>query len=241
MVLETTGIAEPAAILEGLSRLPDAVRRRVAPAGVICVVDATCAAPTLARRDEAREQVTAADRLLLSKLDLATVEQVSQCHAALDGLAPVAERASFPSDDAGGGALAEWLLSVRSPGATAHHHHHAHRHGQLVAASFVDDAPLLRERLLTVIRAFVPSLVRIKGFVHLAGEAERGFLELAGDRLELRAAGPWPAPGASGVSGHSGTSGDSDASGRRTELVFIGDQIDEAALHRALWACRAGG
>ncbi len=238
VVLETTGIAEPAAILEGLSRLPAAMRRRVAPAGVICVVDASHAVPTLATRDEAREQVAAADRLLLTKLDIATAEQVAACHLRLGELAPTAERASFPRDDAGSVALAEWLLAPRPPAAAApapaHHHDHApgeghghdhahHRHGQLVAAAFVDEAPLVRGRLMEVVRALLPQLVRIKGFVHLAGESQRGFLELAGSQLELREHGSW---------------GDDR---RRSELVFIGDDLDEPALLRALWACRAGG
>jgi G3E family GTPase len=230
VVLETTGIAEPAAILEGLARLPEAMRARVAPAGVICVVDAVHALPTLASREEAREQVQAADRLLLSKLDIATPEQVASCHRRLDELSRTAERASFPADDAGAASLAEWMLECRTV-AAAHadptaHHHHAH-HGQLVAAAFVDDAPLVRARLMEVVRALAPALVRIKGFVHLAGEPDASFLELAGQSLELRDHGPWSAPP------HHGR--------RRTELVFIGDDLDEAALHRALWACRASG
>lgn len=228
VVLETTGIAEPAAILEGLARLPPAIRARILPAGVVCVVDASCAAATLARRHEAREQLEAADRVLLSKLDIATSEQVAQCHAALDAAAARAERASFPADDAGAVALTEWLLEQRAPDALpAHVHSHAHADGQLVAAAFVEDAPLVRERLLTVMSQWAPSLVRVKGFVQLAGEPELGFLELAGERLELRAAGPAAAarPGARA----------------RTELVLIGEGLDEAALQRALWACRAGG
>src|SRR5678816_1166680 len=40
VVLETTGIAEPAAILDGLVRVPEKVRDRIIPAGVVCVVDA---------------------------------------------------------------------------------------------------------------------------------------------------------------------------------------------------------
>jgi hypothetical protein len=28
---------------------------------------------------------------------------------------------------------------------------------------------------------------------------------------------------------------------RRTELVLIGDDLDEPAIHRALWACRTAG
>ena len=44
VVLETTGIAEPAAILDGLVRVPEAVRDRIIPAGVICVVVAALSA-----------------------------------------------------------------------------------------------------------------------------------------------------------------------------------------------------
>src|ERR1051325_9975862 len=40
VVLETTGIAEPAAILDGLVQVKDEVRERIVPAGVVCVVDA---------------------------------------------------------------------------------------------------------------------------------------------------------------------------------------------------------
>ena len=64
-------------------------------------------------------------------------------------------------------------------------------------------------------------LFRVKGYVHVAGEERRGYLELAGENLELRLAEPW---------------GD-DPPG--TELVLIGDGLDEAALRRQLWACRA--
>ncbi len=39
-MLETTGIAEPAAILDGLVKVPEEQRERIVPAGVVCVVDA---------------------------------------------------------------------------------------------------------------------------------------------------------------------------------------------------------
>ncbi|MEZ4362560.1 MAG: GTP-binding protein [Kofleriaceae bacterium] len=223
VVLETTGIAEPAAILDGLVRLPPALRARVVPAGVVCVVDASHATATLPAREEAREQVQAADRLLLSKLDLASPAEAAGCHRALDEYNGAAERASFPADEAGGAALAEWLLAVRAAApARAGHHHHHHRH-QLAAAAFTEATPLVRERLLAVVRARAPQLLRVKGFVSLAGEDPCAFLELAGGRLELREHGPW---------------GDRP---RRTELVFIGEDLDEGALLRELWACRAGG
>src|SRR4029077_3920592 len=75
MILETTGIAEPWAILDGLDALP----RRTAPVtagAVVCVVDAELGERQLERHEEARAQLEAADRILLSKLDLASPERI---------------------------------------------------------------------------------------------------------------------------------------------------------------------
>ncbi|HTR56438.1 MAG TPA: GTP-binding protein [Kofleriaceae bacterium] len=226
VVLETTGIAEPAAILDGLVRVPASVRERIAPVGVACVVDAETGAAALADRESAQEQAASADRVLLAKLDVARADAVRATHARLDELAPEAERASFPHDDAGALAMTAWLLERRK--LRAWHGHgdgerdHAH-HGQLVAVSFADDAPLVGERVLAVLASLGDRLVRAKGFVHLAGDDRRGFVERAGVRTDLTYREPWgPAP-------------------RRTELVLIGDGLDEAAVQRALWACRAAG
>jgi len=89
--------------------------------------------------------------------------------------------------------------------------------------TFCDDAPLVGERVLAYVESLGDRLIRAKGFVHLAGDARRGFLERAGIRTELRRDGEW------------------GGGAPRTELVLIGDDLDEAAVHRALWACRALG
>jgi G3E family GTPase len=101
----------------------------------------------------------------------------------------------------------------------ARRHHHGN---QLIAVTFSDDAPLVGERVLAYVESLGDRLIRAKGFVHLAGDARRGFLERAGIRTELRHDGEW-------------------RTRPRTELVLIGDDLDEAAIHRALWACRAMG
>jgi G3E family GTPase len=243
VVLETTGIAEPAAILESLVESPrlgaedDAIaakrareqaaaRERIAPAGVVCVVDAESGAAALAEREEAEAQVVAADRVLISKLDVASADAVRTTHARLDLLAPEAERASFPAGE--DLALTSWLLEPRKLRAwSARPHDHegeAHHHGgQLVAVTFADDAPLVGERVLAVLESLGARLVRAKGFVHLAGDDRRGYVERAGVRTSLEHRDPW------------------GAAPRRSEIVLIGDDLDEAALRRALWACRAAG
>ena len=241
VVLETTGIAEPAAILDSLVDRPKveddaiaakrakeqaAARERIQPAGVICVVDAESGAAALEAREEAAAQAMAADRVLISKLDVASAEAVRTTHMRLDALAGEAERAAFPAD--AGLALTSWLLESRPLRAwqtlsRAHDHSgEAHHHGgQLVAVAFTEDAPLVGERVLAVIDSLGERLVRAKGFVNLAGDDRRGFVERAGIRTSLEQREPW---------------GDAP---RRSEIVLIGDDLDEAALRRALWACRA--
>jgi G3E family GTPase len=227
VVLETTGIAEPAAILDGLVKVPDAVRERIVPAGVVCVVDAESGAHAVTSREEAREQAAAADRVLIAKLDVASADAVRATHAVLDEIAPAAERAGFPHDDAGAVAMTSWVVEPRKLRAWTtrkhdHDEHGGHHHGgQLVAVTFTDDAPLVGERVMAVIEGLGARLVRAKGFVNLAGEDRRGFVERAGVRTSLELRDAW---------------GDDS---RKSEIVLIGDDLDEAALRRALWACRA--
>src|SRR5690606_31156818 len=177
VLLETTGIAEPPAVIEGLSRLPEALAGRITPAGVVCVVDAETSAAVLDRHEEARVQVACADRLILSKLDRAGADEVAATHRLLAELNPAAERASFPATPAGDRARADFALAGRSaPRAAPTYRHHAHRHGQLVVACFADGAPLIRELLVAAVEELRPRLVRAKGFVHLAGSDRRGVL-----------------------------------------------------------------
>ncbi|HET6149712.1 MAG TPA: GTP-binding protein [Polyangia bacterium] len=229
VILETTGIAEPWAILDGLDALP----RRTAPvtaAGVVCVVDAESGVRQIERHEEARAQVEAADRILLSKLDLASADQVVAIHRLLALRNADAERAGFPATPEGTALLVPWLLDTearpssgrRRAGISDGAQPHAHDR-QLVAAAFADDAPLLAEPLLQVCERLGPALVRAKGFVHVAGEPRRGFLERAGAHTTLTYGEAW---------------GDERP---RSEVVFIGEGFDEAMIQRQLWACRAGG
>ncbi len=222
VILETTGIAEPGAIISGFRYLPEKQQNLVEPVGIIAVVEAEAGPRALATRDEAREQVLAADRLLLSKLDIATPTQAEQLHECLDALNPVAERASFPLEESASHALVSWILEhkeTREP----RPHSHNHSTGQLVAVSFAEPEPLLADRLVQFVEGFGSQLVRVKGFVNIAGDDRRGYLELAGDRVTLEYGDAWP-----------------DDTPRQSELVVIGEELNEAALRRRLWACRSG-
>ncbi|MBK9070846.1 MAG: GTP-binding protein [Myxococcales bacterium] len=238
LVLETTGIAQPMAIIEGLAAVRADVRDGIAIAGIISVVDAEVGAATMAARDEAREQLNASDRVLLTKLDRASELTLSGARAGIIAHAPHAEIASFPDDDAGAMNLCHWLLATRplapavrmslathdnaqaAATATSHRHHH----GQLHAMVFADPAPLVAAHVLEILAALGDSLARVKGFIALAGEPRLGFIEKAGAYLGITF--PDPSSAAS-------------LAPARSEFVLIGD-FDDAAVMRQLYACRAG-
>lgn len=222
VVLETTGIAEPDAIIDGFERLPAVDRDRVQVAGIICIVDAEAGIDQIERHEEAHAQVIAADRLLLSKLDIASASVAQAIHRRLGQLRPDVEIASFPADEAGTNALSHWLLQRREL-ALRTARGHLHDHGQISAVAFSESAPMLSEPLLTLLDRLGQRLLRAKGFVHIAGETRRGFLEHAGKHTSLRFDREW------------------GEESPRTELVIIGEDLDDRAIRRQLWACRVAG
>jgi len=90
VVLESTGLATPAPIVATLLADP-VIRSHYALNATITVVDAVNAAEQQARHPEWLAQVTAADRLLISKPDLVDETRLTDLAASLAALNPAAE------------------------------------------------------------------------------------------------------------------------------------------------------
>jgi G3E family GTPase len=147
VLVETTGLADPAPVLHTIMHHPY-LMLRFRLQGVVTVVDAINGAATLDAQEEAVKQVAVADRIVLTKTDLATTEatraQISALRARLAALAPAAkiiEAEEARADnllDAGLFGLegkspdvARWLNAEGlEKNAHAHHHDHGHDHGR---------------------------------------------------------------------------------------------------------------
>jgi G3E family GTPase len=90
VILETTGLADPAPILHTLMTDP-MIAYGYRLDGVVALVDAASGLATLDRQEEARKQVAMADRLLVSKADLMGGLVPAALLARLRALNPVAE------------------------------------------------------------------------------------------------------------------------------------------------------
>ena len=90
VIIETTGVADPVPVLDNLLH-DNWVRARFRLDGVVTTVDAVFAMQQLDEHFEAAKQIAVADRLLLTKTDLAPAENVAALRERLAGLNPAAD------------------------------------------------------------------------------------------------------------------------------------------------------
>jgi G3E family GTPase len=95
VVVETSGLSDPASVLEGL--ITDAFFNRFfALAGVVTVVDARAFLATVNQHSEARMQVALADRLLLTKTDIAMADETRKVQEILVSINPHVQQLILP-------------------------------------------------------------------------------------------------------------------------------------------------
>lgn len=147
VIIETTGLADPAPILHAVLYHPY-LSMRYAVEGVVTVVDAVNGAVTLDAHREAVKQAAVAERIVLTKTDLVTdASKLSELRERLHQLNPGATllAADAPAANVIAGGLfdlegkiadvAEWLKTEaveeaeRESHAHQHRHHHHHGHG----------------------------------------------------------------------------------------------------------------
>jgi G3E family GTPase len=147
VVIETTGLADPAPVLQSIMGHP-ALVQAFRLDGVVTLVDAVNGSASLDAHVEALKQAAVADRLVLTKTDLATSEDVEALTARLATINPAARVLDAGQTSAPGllncglydpatksadvrGWLGEAAREVHEhdhPHGQAHHHDHDHGH-----------------------------------------------------------------------------------------------------------------
>jgi G3E family GTPase len=89
LIIEPSGLADPAPIAQAILRNP-LMARAMRLEAIVTTIDSLFAATQLAQHPETRKQVALADRLVLTKTDLAAAEVVERLRAALPGFNPAA-------------------------------------------------------------------------------------------------------------------------------------------------------
>jgi G3E family GTPase len=187
VILETTGLADPAPVLHTMMSHPYLLLRYRLD-GVVTVVDAVNGEKTLDAHAEAVKQAAVADRIVLSKTDLASPEQIGGLRARLSDLNPAAPQiaaADAAPDRLFGCGLYDperkipdvkrWLAeeAYAEYGHGHGHHHDPNRHDAHIGSFVITtDQPVpggTLDMFLELLRAtHGDKLLRMKGIVRLA-------------------------------------------------------------------------
>jgi G3E family GTPase len=236
VIIETTGLADPAPVIATLLGDPIAAALFRLD-GIVTVIDAVHAMGQIDAHPEALRQVAVADRVVITKADLAVTTELRVRLSQLNPGAPIlsAEHGDVPAAallnaglfDASGKTpdVAGWL---HDSAFEDHHHHDVNRHdADIRAFSISFDKPLHWQGVGTWLEMLVStrgeSLLRVKGILDLAGQ-ERPVVINGVQHLfhapTLLAAWPVDEP-------------------RRSKLVFIVRNLERDVLLRGLEAFEA--
>ncbi len=238
VVIETTGLAEPAPVAQTLYA-DERIRREFTLAGVVTVVDAKYISARLEDSAEACEQIAFADLILLNKTDLSSSEQLDQVEqsiARLNKLAKIHRTKNSEIDlatifDLGQTDLASKIDHAHADDDHRHghnghdHHHHHHNHLQNIdTVCIVEQGALDGMKVSlwfrTLIAEFGNNILRMKGILNLRSDSEQFLLQGVHSDFEGKPGRAWGA--------------DED---RVNRLVFIGRKLDQKKITEGFSGC----
>jgi G3E family GTPase len=195
VLLETTGLADPAPILQLLLNHP-MISHDYRLDGVVATVDAVNGARQLDEHQEAVKQAAVADRLLISKTDLADIDTSARLRARLEDLNPGAGLYeivqgdidpallfdSGPFDPSGKSDKVQAWLNAEAHDHGHGHAHHLHHHDRSRHDSHIGsfcltfeeplDWDIFNRWLMAVRASWGDRLLRVKGVLNVTGESQ---------------------------------------------------------------------
>ena len=218
ILVETSGLADPTPVAQTFF-VNEQVMTGTLLDAIVTLVDARHAE----LKDEALNQVVIADRVILNKTDLVSDEELGDVERrvrALNATAPIL-RSSHAKVDLEN-ILGIGAFNAQRSAIEFDEHEHAHTPG-VDSESFVLEKAFDQEKLLTWLRTLLreQEILRLKGIVALQNEPRRYVLQAVRRMMELRPADAW------------------GSEKPATKLVFIGRELDRAALERGLSGCLA--
>ncbi|NET34487.1 MAG: GTP-binding protein [Cyanothece sp. SIO1E1] len=228
LVIETTGLADPAPVIQTFF-VDEDIQSQLALDAVITVVDAKHIWQHW-DSDEAQEQIAFADLILLNKIDLVSDQQLADLERRiLDMNAMVkihrTQNANLEMDAILG--VKAFDLDRALQVDPEFLNEDAHEHDESVYSfAIVEEQPLDSDKLSTWVNELLqtkgPDIFRMKGILNLAGDANRYVFQGVHMIFDGRSDRPWK-----------------PQETRRSELVFIGRNLNETELRNGFRTCLA--
>ena len=227
LLIETTGIADPGPVAQTFLNIP-ALQQFVRMDSIITVVDAEQIEKQMAETETAREQIAMADFLLLNKTDLVDEAKLVEVETTARKLNPHAQMFRTNQSQVNLKELLdmhafdldkkieidpEFLNELKN-----RHHHDIH------SFSFEFDRPFNVEKFELFVQQLSEKekVFRSKGFISIGGNPRRAIFHGVNNRFTIMWDRLWEKDEV-----------------RKSQLVFIGKQLDEARIRAELTKCLA--
>jgi G3E family GTPase len=232
IIVETSGLADPTPVAATFFA-DNEVAKKVTLDAIVTLVDAKhigqhIADPVLDGRDnQALDQIMAADRIIINKVDLVDASHVATIERDMRKLNEVADivHSSYAKVDLANilniGAFARANSLASMPGMLDDTSHDHDPSVDSVSIQFRRpfDRAHLEGYLRVMLAARADDVFRVKGIVEMAGDDRRYVVQGVHELLEIRPADPW------------------SAGERMGKLVFIGRKLDQRELEQAVLRC----
>ncbi|MEL6130325.1 MAG: GTP-binding protein [Cyanobacteria bacterium J06627_3] len=226
LVIETTGLADPAPVIQTFF-VDEDIQSQLLLDAVVTVVDAKHIHQHW-DSDEAQEQIAFADVILLNKVDLVTPEELDALESKIRDMNALVKIYRTQNSEL----QMDSILGVRAfdldralevdPEFLSED---AHEHDESVySLAFVENGALDKEKLNTwmseLLQTKGPDIFRMKGILNIEGESDRFVFQGVHMIFDGKTERPWK-----------------PTETRKNELVFIGRNLDEAELRDGFRAC----
>lgn len=226
LVIETTGLADPAPVIQTFF-VDEDMKDQIALDAVVTVVDAKHIQQHW-EADEAQEQIAFADVILLNKTDLVSPQELEELESkikAMNGMAKIYRtQNSELSMDALLGVQAFDLdraleIDPEFLNEDAHEHDETVKSFAIVESGELDGQKL-DDWLSNLLQTKGVDIFRMKGILNVAGEDDRFVFQGVHMLFDGKPDRPWK-----------------EGETRKNELVFIGRNLDEAELREDFKQC----
>src|SRR5262245_21816127 len=227
LIIETSGLADPAPVLQTFLADTD-LMPRVELESVVAVVDA---ANFQRQIDDtiAREKIAFADLIVLNKVDLREPTELAKLERNLRAINPVAAiirtTTSEISPDALFGVSRFSLSHVLAIEPGIRQDEHDHEHDNSIASCAVEtnqalDPDRFNRWVNQLVQQQGQHLMRMKGVLNFSGEMRQFYFHSVHMLLDAKPGRPWP-----------------PAETRQSRFVFIGRHLDRAGLQYGFLDC----
>jgi len=230
VIIETTGMADPGPVAQTFFTDED-IGNNYLLDSILTIVDAKHAKETLDEYHEAQEQVGFADRILMSKTDLVTEDEVKTLSDRIRKMNP---RAPIKHVHFGNAPIAE-VLEIRGFNLNAilelepdflvdsHHEHHDEVESFVYRSDKAFDGAKLEQFLGGMIQVYGPDLLRYKGVLWMKGNANRVVFQGVHMMMGGDVGKPW-----------------GKGEKKQSLMVFIGKKLPKDLFIAGLDQCLAG-